>query len=164
MFAIPTGAQHLKRTLIIARLMIALSSFALTSCSWLMTNQIPRRPPLEPGTPRSEIIAVLGTPRKTTAFSPPRPAAGLPKVSIALRTAKASFRDEYFVSGLVQAPGDTYASEDNIYPAFFILTGGLTEVFAFPVETVDMTFKSLRWRHLWLWYDRSEKLITYERH
>lgn len=151
-------------TLKIARLMIVLSSLALTSCSWLMTNTIPKRPPLDPGTPRQDVIAVLGKPRHTTAFSPPRPAASLPHVSAAQRTAKADLRDEYFVSGLVQVPTDPYASEDNIYPAFFIVTGGLIEVFAFPAETADLTLRSLRWRHLWLWYDRSGKLITYDRH
>jgi hypothetical protein len=153
----------MKTTLIVGRLMLAALSLALSSCSWVMTNTIPKRPPLHPGTPRDDVIAVLGEPRHTTALSPPRPAASLPNVSPTRRTAMASLRDEYFVSGLVQIPGDSYAGEDNIYPAFFIATGGLIEVCAFPIETVDLTFRSLRWRHLWLWYDRSGKLITYDR-
>ena len=144
--------------------MIVLLSLAFTSCSWVMTNTIPKRPPLRPGTPRDDVIAVIGNPRHTIALSPPQSAASLPNVSPEKRTAKATLRDEYRVSGLVQTPTDPYASEDNIYPAFFIVTGGLIEVFAFPVETADLTIRSLRRRHLWLWYDRSGKLITYDRH
>src|SRR4051812_2444019 len=106
-----------------------------------MSEGAVKRPPLQPGTNRTEVVSVLGRPRRTESFQPPKLGASLSHTPASMRTSRVARQDEYRVSGLVQLPGDTYRSDNNIYPAFFVATGGLTEIVAFPYVTGDLASK-----------------------
>ena len=136
---------------------------AFSACSFVMSEGAVKRPRLHEGMQRTNVVEVLGQPRKTETYQPPRLGASLPGTPASLRRSRVARRDEYRVSGLVQLAGDTYASDNNIYPAFFIATGGLTEIIAFPVVTGDLAAKALTRYRLLIWYDPRQKLITYER-
>ena len=128
-----------------------------------MSESAVKRPPISAGTNRADVIAVLGRPRKTETYQPPRLGASLPDTPVSMRTSRVASRDEYRVSGLVQLADDTYRSDNNIYPAFFVATGGLTEIVAFPYVTGDLATKAFARYRLLFWYDRRNKLIQYER-
>ena len=118
---------------------------------------------LKSGSKRSDVIAVLGQPRKSTALSPPRPAPSLPE---GWPSAKVSLCDEYKISGLVLTPDEAgaYDNQWSIYPVALIFTAGATEAIALPATVGDLTLRSLRRYRLRLWYNRSQQLVSYDKH
>lgn len=118
---------------------------------------------MEPGTPRREVLAVLGAPRRSVPVTPPRLGSSFASAPVSIRSARVGLYDEYSVSGLVQLPGDTYEVESNIYPMFVIFTGGLIEVVALPLTSGDLARRSLTPHRLRLWYDPHQRLLSYDR-
>jgi hypothetical protein len=118
---------------------------------------------LKPGFKRSDIIKVLGQPRKSTSVSPPRPAPSLPTD---WPSAKVVLLDEYRVSGLVLTPDEAIAYDNQwgIYPVALMMTAGATEAIMLPATAGDLALRSLRRYRLRLWYDRSQRLVSYDKH
>jgi hypothetical protein len=137
----------------------------LAGCSMGIALSIPKDVSyvLKPGSKRSDVIAILGQPRKSTALSPPRPAPSLPE---AWPSAKVTLCDEYKVSGLLLTPDEAgaYDNQWSIYPICLMLTAGASEAIMLPATAGDLTLRSLRRYRLRLWYDRSQKLVTYDKH
>ena len=148
---------------VLCALLSMLMPLSLSSCGLLMVESSVKRPYLQPGAKREDVINVLGEPRKTMAFRPPRRGVFIPNSPSSLRSASVARYDEYAVSGLVQLSGDNYASEWNQYGLGFIFTLGTEELITVPVVASDLTYKSLKRYQLRLWYDRSLKLLAYER-
>ena len=118
---------------------------------------------LKPNSKRSDVISVLGEPRKSTALSPPRL---VPLAHEGRPSVKVSLCDEYKVSGLLLTPDEAakYDNQWGIYPIAVMLTGGVAEAITLPVTAGDLTLRSLRRYRLRLWYDRSKRLVSYDKH
>lgn len=140
-----------------------LAALSLSACSGFLAEAAVRRPPVEPGTPRAEVLAVLGPPRRSVPISPPRLGGLLAGAPAALRASRVGLFDEYSVSGLVQLTGDPYRYEWNIYPAAVILTGGAVEAVVLPLTSADLARRSLVRYRLRFWYDPRERLLAYDR-
>ena len=136
---------------------------ALSSCTMFLPEPLVKRPTVEPGTHRNEVISALGPPRKTVACRPARPGATFPDAPRSLRSTKIGQYDQYSVSGLVQLPGDNYRSEMNVYPVLFILTGGASELLCLPLVSGDLALRSAVRHRLEFWYDPRERLLDYRR-
>lgn len=128
-----------------------------------MSEMAVKRPDLEPGKDRSEVIKILGQPQITQVFNPPQVASSISGAPGALSQTQVARKDEYSVSGLVQFKGDLYESDNSLYPVVFIFTGGLSELFFFPFVSADLAARTVTRHPLILWYDSRHKLIHYER-
>ena len=128
------------------------------SCSMLLVNTVPTKPgaALSPGASRQDLVRLLGHPQSSDHSPIP------PNVQI-LRSGAPCVCDVYRVSGLVQAYGDPFGTDWIDYPAFFIVTLGLSEVVTFPYVAVDMTALSFQRRELRVWYDCSGHLVAWEK-
>jgi hypothetical protein len=156
----------MKPLLLIARIaVLSLLLAMLAGCSMGLALSIPKDVSyvIKPGSRRSDVIAVLGQPRTSTAVSPPRPAPSSPE---SWPSAKPTLCDEYKVSGLVLTPDEAgaYDNQWGIYPVALILTAGATEAIALPATVGDLTLRSLRRYRLRLWYDGFQKLVSYDKH
>jgi hypothetical protein len=131
------------------------------SCSMVLVNTIPTKTgaALRPGADRIELISRLGQPSFTTTNLIPVPIG----VTILRTNQPAHICDSYKVSRLVQVGNDPYSTDWNVYPAFVIITFGLTEVVIFPYVTVDLTMRGFQHQELRVWYDDTDKLVAWGR-
>jgi hypothetical protein len=143
---------------------IALFTALISGCSMGLALSVPKDVSyvLKPGSKRSDVIAVLGQPRKSTAISPPRRAPvreGWPSARLALC-------DEYRISGLVLTPDEAgaYDNQWGLYPICLMFTAGASEAIMLPATAGDLTVRSLRRYKLLLGYDRSQKLVSFDKH
>jgi hypothetical protein len=129
------------------------------SCSMLLVNTVPTKTgrAVQSGAKREVLVERLGQPHHSDAAPISVTAKRFPTNSASCA------RDVYQVSGLTQIPGDPYESDWNVYPAFFFLSAGLTEVYLFPKVAVDMTLRSFRHYEIIAWYDCADRLVAFER-
>ena len=143
---------------------ISLVLAMLAGCSMGLALSVPKDVSyvLKPGSKRSDVIAVLGQPRKSNPISPPVRAPSLPE---GWPSAKVALCDEYRISGLVLTPDEAgaYDNQWGIYPIALMMTAGATEAIALPATIGDLTLRSLRRYRLRLWYDRSQHLVSYDK-
>ena len=122
----------------------------LPGCSMGLALSIPKDVSyvLKPRSKRSDVIAVLGQPRKSTALSPPRPAPSLPED---WPSAKVSLCDEYKVSGLLLTPDEAgeYNNQWGIYPILVMLTAGAGEAIMPPATVGDLTVREPLIKERW---------------
>jgi hypothetical protein len=142
-----------------ASLSLLLLPLLCCSCSMLMVNTVPTKTggALRSGASREALVARLGRPDRSDVLPVSATAKRFPTNAVACA------RDVYYVNGLMQMPGDPYATEWNVYPAFFFATAGIVEVFLFPYVAVDITVRSFRDYEFSAWYDCTDHLVAFER-
>lgn len=139
---------------------VVLAGAALTAapgCSMILVNTVPVKPrdALRLGAPREALVEVLGPPARTDAA----PLDGFERFRAP--DAVPARRDVFETSGLVRCPGDEYASDWNVYPAFLIVSLGLIEVVTLPRVIGDLTTLSDECWELYAWYDAADRLVAW---
>ena len=135
--------------------------FACGGCSLLLAKHGAR--PIESLNPRShraDVFAELGAPRHSVTFSAPveAPAVMFPPAG------KATRRDEFEISGLRLAPGDTIGNDRqwNWYPIDFAASLGTEEFTTFPDIAREWAQRARQRDRLLVWYDGKERVLTWE--
>ena len=103
---------------------------------------------------RADVVAELGAPRHSVTFSAPveAPAIMFPPAG------KATRRDDFEISGLHLAPGDTigHQSQWDWYPL------GADEFTLLPVTVREWAQRARQRDRLRVWYDHAERVLTWE--
>ena len=102
---------------------------------------------------RADVVAELGAPRASVTFSPPveAPYNGSPGQGKAIR------RDEYEISGLHLAPGDTIGSQSqwDWYPL------GANEFTLLPATVREWAQRARQRDRLLVWFDPDERVVSW---
>ena len=129
--------------------------FACSGCSFLVAKQ-GTRPirSLNIHSHRADVVAELGAPQHSVTFSAPvqAPAIMFPPAG------KATRRDEFVISGLRLAPGDTIGSQSqwDWYPL------GADELTLLPATLREWAQRARQRDRLRVWYDYAERVLTWE--
>lgn len=137
---------------------VSLISLANSACSFLLRESVTTHANLRQGMTRSEVIQILGQPTRTQTFQPWANSSTLPDLPKKAGHGKIERRDDFKIGKLSVLPGEP---ENNVYPAIFILTGGLSELIALPYHAMEIPAKALDRRWLVVWYDRSERVHAF---
>ena len=109
---------------------------------------------------RADVVAELGAPQQSVMFSAPVEA---PAVMFS-PAGRATRRDEYRLSGLRLAPGDTIGSDSqwNWYPLECAASLGTKELTTLPRTLREWAQRARQRDRLRIWYDHQERVLTWE--
>ena len=109
---------------------------------------------------RTDVVVELGAPRQSVAFAAP---VEVPAIMFT-PAGKATRRDEFEISGLHLAPGDTIGSDSqwNWYSLECAASLGTKEFTTLPRTVGEWTQRARQRDRLRVWYDRDGRVLTWE--